>query len=200
MNRCVVHRKLAQSPTSAISQLKNAALLSGLGPSSAPGGAEPAAEGGVEVAGCGRQLWEALPPTARFPSEAARSPGSPARGGGHPCPGHLPLLHTPPPLPLPLQACFLPHVKAHRFSPSPATFLFFLGICPGRDTCVSVSSSPQASCFSGFLGRSGRGRGWGLRTATHQAGNRGPPVPGPDIRPPPLPLTPHQSALFHLRL
>lgn len=33
--------------------------------------------------------------------------------------------------------------------PLRSPFLFFLGICPGRDTCVSVSISPQAPKFPG---------------------------------------------------
>lgn len=198
MNLCVVHRKLVQSHTSALSQLKNAALVSGLARVQHQEGQSQRPRAAWKLPGCGRQLWEALPPTARFPSEAARSRVHPRRVEGIRAQGTCPSFTRP---------------LLFRFLSRPASFLtskltgslphqplFFLGICPGRDTCVSVSSSPQAPCFSGFLGRSGRGRGWGLRAATHQAGNRGPPVPGPDIRPPPLPLTPHQSALFHLRL
>lgn len=42
--------------------------------------------------------------------------------------------------------CFLPPFKAHELSPLEHS-LSFLGICPGGDTCISVSISPQTPVF-----------------------------------------------------
>lgn len=42
--------------------------------------------------------------------------------------------------------CFLPPFKARELSPLECS-LSFLGICPGGDTCVSVSISPQTPVF-----------------------------------------------------
>lgn len=67
----------------------------------------------------------------------------------YPHPGHLLLSHTPLLFRFLSWLGFPSSLQSSRVLSSRSHFLFFLGICPGRDTCVSVSISPQAPAFPG---------------------------------------------------